>query len=490
MAYLIGQAKSTTDFYLRLKNFILGKGFHGRATFSGTGNGKMIDFRCLDLANADEVYTVVCETAEHLGGGFDTISSLRGNLFDTLVNQVYNDPRVQYYLDFGSTDFTAGDTFTLKFCDYAGVSKGRFTLVDPGVEAKTEVITLTCTAAGQHEIPSTQPWLPAEFSVSGSVSGAMASYSQGTLFSNSIIAFTLDSGTKTESAAVYEVGDVVRIYTTRNPLREANQHWETLRQYQDVNGNDTEWIFKGKGNAGTDEIFLHINRSGSNLTLGGMRGYSPGLTINEQPGALLNRPYLPMYVTADGMPYWISVTGRRINIKLRNNTYYHDAYMGLGIPWGSPRYQPYFLCVGACRASALSVGIDNSNYWNAQTSQSGGSGYFNLSPMQVMNRSGVWQGHVAGENGSYDSATSGENVVYPYYQQNIASVGRNLDGSHPLLPISMYPDQGDLDGVFAVPSLGYGSLPEDIIWNPTNGKKYIVTPDTYKSTPFQAMELI
>jgi len=489
MAFIIGQAKNTTDFYQRLKNFILGKGFFGQATFSGAGTGKLIDFRCLDLANADEVYTVVCETAEHLGGGFDIISSLRGNLFDTMVNQTYNDPRVQFYLDFGAVDFTAGDTFTLRFADYAGVSKGRLSLVDPGVEAKTETITLTCTAAGQREIPSTQPWLPAEFSVSGSVSGGMASYSQGTLFSNNIIKFTIDSGDKLEPAAVYQVGDIVRIYTTRNPVREADMHWETLSQLQNASGVDTQWIFKGRGNAGTDEIFLSMNFQNSQITLGGARGYSPGLTLNEQPGALLSRPVLPLYATVEGLPYWVSVTGRRINVKVRNNTYYHDAYMGLGIPWGSPRYQPYLLCVGGCKASALSISVDNSNYWNAQSSSSTGN-YAGLSGMQVMHRDGSWQGHVAGRNGSYESVTSGENVVWPYYQQNNSNIGKNLDGSHTLLPICMFPDQGELDGVFSVPGLGYGSLPEDLIWNPATGKKYIVTPDTYKVTPFQAMELI
>ncbi len=486
MPYLVGNATSSLDFYNRLKSFVLGRGFLGQVSFSGAGNGKLIDFRCLDLNNADEVYTIVCETSLAQSGGFDVLSSLRGNLFDTLVNQVYQDTRVQFYIDFDTIDFAPGDTFTLKFIDYVG-AKARFSSVTPWTEAKTEVITLTCTTAGVAEVAGVQNWLPAEFSVAGSVTGGMGSYSQGTPFGGDVVRFILDAGDKVSPGAQFQVGDVLRIYTTRNPLREINQHWETLRELTDANGNDTQWIFKGRGWSGDDEIFLGIT---SRYNLAAMRGYLPGMTFDEQPGVLPSsrRPVLATYTSASGLPYWISVDGRSIRTKVRNNTYYHDTYMGLGIPWGSPKHQAYFPVVGGGRTSALSANVENCNYWNALTSSSSGN-YRDYSPLQFMDRDGVWRGAICHETANSNMATTEGYTLWPTHANKMSLVARNIDGSRALMPFCILPTFGELDKVFATNSLSYGSQPEDILWNPTTRKKYIVTPDTYKTSPFQAMEL-
>lgn len=487
MPFIIGNAANTSEFYTRLKRFVLGRGHLGQVSYAGAGNGALHSFECLDLDNADEVYTVVCETTAAQGGGFDVISSLRGNLFDTQVNQVYQDSRVQFYLDFSTIDFAPGDTFTLKFVDYVG-TKARFSKIEPWTEARTETITLTCTVAGQAEVGGVSSWVPAEFSVVGSVSGAMGSYAQGTPFASDVIRFTLGEGDKGSSGAQYQVGDVLRIYTTRNALRQANQHWETLREYTDANGNDTEWLFKGRGLSGDDEIFVGILRG--TMSLVGMRGYSPGMILNEQPGVLSSgrRPIIPTYSSASGIGYWVSVDGRSIRGKLRNNTYYHDFYLGLGIPWGSPRHQPYFLCVGGGGSSALDTSVNNSNYWNAMTSASSGS-YRDDAPMQCMDRRGVWRGFTSAESGNTTTARSDEDTLWPMLQNGISNVAKNLDGSRALLPICLLPTYGELDKVYCTNTLARGSLPEDILWNPATGKKYVISHDAFRTTYFQAMEL-
>ena len=111
MPYIIGRAAREHDLYTRLKDFVTGVGFIGRAYFTGVGNGRLIDPRLPDLSLAGETLTLTCEAVATRGGSFGVVSSARGTLQDADVNKVYADSRVQFYLDFGSTDFALGDTF-------------------------------------------------------------------------------------------------------------------------------------------------------------------------------------------------------------------------------------------------------------------------------------------------------------------------------------------------------------------------------------------
>lgn len=398
MPYIIGRAAREHDLYTRLKDFVTGVGFIGRAYFTGAGNGRLIDPRLPDLSLAGETLTLTCEAVAARGGSFGVVSSARGTLQDADVNKVYADPRVQFYLDFGSTDFALGDTFQLKFIEYSAAAKPKLTAVKGQVGTLTETITLTCTTAGQAVIAGVQPQIPAVFSVVGSSSGALGTYTQGTDFTSTAVALTLDRGDTANATTQFAVGDTIVIHTTQNELKAINQQWVTKRDPKQaaaiqfgasIPQSDSEWIFQGPGLAGTDEIMVGIRRSWNNgggyaaWELSGMRGYAPGLTYDEQPTMLAStrRPNLLMW--SGELPYWISVTGRKITVKVRNNTYYMDMYLGLGIPWGSPKYQPYFLCVGGSAGDEegnwTNLSVQNSNYWAPRCPS------FERASLQVMN---------------------------------------------------------------------------------------------------------
>lgn len=511
MPFIVGRAAREHDLYTRLKDFVTGVGWIGRAYFTGTGNGRLCDMRLPDLSLAGENYTITCEAVAQFGGSFGVVSSSRGTLTDAECNKVYADPRVQFYLDFGSTDFALGDVFQLKFIDYSAPAKPKFTALAGGVGTKTETITLTCTTAGQAAIPSVQPEIPAVFSVVGSASGALGSYTQGQAFASGQINFTLDRGDTANGSIQFAVSDTIVVHTTQNELTAIGQQWTTQRDPKQASSlqfgvtipdNDSEWIVKGPGLSGTDEIVVGIRRSWSNSggyaawELAGTRGYAPGLSYNEQPNILpaTRRPNL--LVWSGEVTYWLSVTGRKITLKVRNNTYYMDMYLGLGTPWGSPKYQPYFLCVGGSSGDEegnwTSLSVPNSNYWAPRATSS------DRSAMQVMNRDGNWQGHLVRANNSrLDDWNGGGWInsqnpsVWPYRGNGMQQVRENLDGSTPLFPVTLIPDMGELEGIMAFS--GFGNIqPEDLVRDPTTGKKYVVGTNTYRNSTedFMGMELI
>lgn len=510
MPFIVGRAAREHDLYTRFKDFVTGVGFIGRASYSGVGNGRLIDPRLPDLSLSGEVYTLTCEAVSDKGGAFSVVSSTRGVLPDADVNRVYLDPRVQFYLDFGSVNFELNDQFTLRFVEYSASSKPKFTELRAAVGTLTETITFTCTTAGQAAIPGVQPSVGAVFSVSGTNSGAHGACTQGEPYTCPVLSCVIGMGDTGNVGQQFALGDTLKVHTTASDLKALGQHWVTQRDPKrdpalqfgvQIPASDSEWIFKGPGLAGTDEILVGIRRTWNNgagnaaWELAGMRGYAPGLTYNEQPSVLPanRRPNLLMW--SGELPYWISVTGRKITLKIRNNTYFMDLYMGLGIPWGSPKYQPYFLCIGGSAGDNennwTSLSVDNSNYWGARC-----IGY-DQSSMQVMNREGAWQGHlVRGNNSRGDGMAGGwvssnNTAVWPYRGNGMQAVRENLDGSTPLYPVTLTPDMGELEGIMAFS--GFGNIqPEDLVWQASTGKKYVVGINTYRNSleDFSGMELI
>jgi len=179
----------------------------------------------------------------------------------------------------GPTDFVLNDTFTVKFVEYSAISKPWISELKAGTATKTETITLTCVTAGVHGIPNVQAASPAVFSVEGSMSGPLGNYNQGELFMSSVVTLRVDRGNEGDAATQFTVGDTIKVFTTANELVALNQQWVTLREVPNASNPllDTEWIFKGPGLAGVDEIFCGMQ----GFVLSGMRGYAPNLYVQR-----------------------------------------------------------------------------------------------------------------------------------------------------------------------------------------------------------------
>ena len=117
--------------------------------------------------------------------------------------------------------------------------------------------------------------------------------------------------------------------------------------------------------------------------------------------------------------------------------------------------------------------------------------------MQVLNRAGAWQGHLSRTNNARDGwdgrglVNSAENGIWPYRVNAMSKLRENLDGSTPLLAVTLTPDMGELEGVMAVS--GYGNIqPEDIILQSSTGRRFVVGTNTYRNSQedFSATELV
>lgn len=70
-------------------------------------------------------------------------------------------------------------------------------------------------------------------------------------------------------------------------------------------------------------------------------------------------------------------------------------------------------------------------------------------------------------------------------------VRENFDGSSPLLPVTLIPDMGELEGIMALS--GFGNLqPEDLVFLDGENRKFVVGTNTYRNSveDFCGMELV
>lgn len=192
----------------------------------------------------------------------------------------------------------------------------------------TETWTLTCTAAAANG---------GTFSVTGSVSGAQASATVGTPYSNTFVSFTISDG-----ATDFQVGDSFTVPVTQGQLAAAGAEWEIMR-YDNTSANH-ELIMKAPGLSGTEEIFIGIKTYESvpsdyyNYAIGTFTGYVAQNTFETQPNAKIQG--CPAHNNA--ITYFIAVNGQRIAACLKVGTpVYEHFYAGKILPYAKPGEYPY-----------------------------------------------------------------------------------------------------------------------------------------------------
>lgn len=159
--------------------------------------------------------------------------------------------------------------------------------------------------------------------------------------------------------------DKLRIFlTTTLPV---GSRWITQR-YVTTSGSE-ELILRGVGTSGTDYIYIGLKaysitggQGNYGLILNGFTGYNPLLSFYEQPGAMQISDTLitlPLRNT-DSIKYWFIANSRRVIIVAQVGSRWHQAYLGFGIPYGTPSQWPYPLIIGgsgAVRNSGVNTGV-------------------------------------------------------------------------------------------------------------------------------------
>lgn len=506
MAFIFGVASQEADLYKVFRDFITGRGRPGHVTYTGTGTGELNNLIYPEGSPAlYEKITLTCVSIAPRGGTFSVVGSTSGVLPDAVVGQVFKHELIEFYLDYGSTDYQLGDKFEIEAVSLPTGLPG-FTYIRGMSEAQTEVITLTCTTAGRHQIAGVQTNIPAVFSVVGSESGALPDLTQGVAYQVPQLRMLLTPNL--EGLNQYQLGDEIEIRMTRNPLREIGQHWEVLRatpytgsQFGKVTlDTETELVIRGPGLSGSDTIYYGMVRSWSDANAGawwthyGIAGYVPSVTMEEQPGLQGGQggthPIHPFWSLA--IPYVIIASGRCFKLITRSNIYYSQSYAGFYLPTSLPKYIGYPYLIGGTGDtrstlwSALSQA--RSSFWNfcgPEASNGGGS-------CHRMNEAATWV-PMLGYNENANSGNGGSrhtpNRCDPYSQYMMYDLRSNLDGTVPLFQVQLSPNKGFIDGVYAIPGRD-GRSPEEII-DLGNGRRFLVTQNHHRSgfNDFCAFEL-
>jgi len=133
---------------------------------------------------------------------------------------------------------------------------------------------------------------------------------------------------------------------------------------------DYEFLAKGTGLAGTDNIYVGITTYSDedldyyNWRLQGALGYDASKTFDLQPGAIpaptIGRTPV-IHLWNSNIPYWFIVNSRRAIVVAKVSTVYQIMYIGYILPYLPPSMMPYPLAivgtsVGACAGMTTYTG--------------------------------------------------------------------------------------------------------------------------------------
>ena len=344
---------------------------------------------------------------------------------------------------------------------YTGVGTGTINGLIGTAASVLETITITFSDA-------------ANFSVNGSVSGALGAGTVGSAYTSAVCAFTIVAG-----GIAWAAGDTITFIMTPK--------WTRKRFSITVNDITQFCCWQAPSNDGNSSILVAAQRISDptgdydNLRLNGYTIYNDALNFwNQAGGMIANSPVLPL-LRVGTIPYWFVANGRRVVIVAKCSTVYTSAYLGLITPYLNPSVTAYPLLIGGSMSfNAEPVATSVNWRWSYQGNEMGSFpkagrvGGTNVASYQARFRrnDGIWQGF--GAAGSLGTITP-ENSVG-------TDLRAGLDGSYPLLPIIFSENTpnvwGELEGVGWVS--GYANTVENTLTQ--NRIQWLVVQDVFRNT--------
>lgn len=313
--------------------------------------------------------------------------------------------------------------------------------------------------------------------------------------------------------------------TTDATLVAANQQWQVVWT-KDTTGEHSR-VLKGRGLAGSDEVFVSLSKRDDQLTVGesvlwvgGCTGVTASAT--DVYGHVNSLPKTPaIFLDSGPMKYWFVANGRRFIVVVKISTVYNALYGGLILPYSTPGAYNYPLFAGGVRGyfqgSTVAVNTWRASERNSYTTftkpfgQVGTSGVSYDSPSQLLDPAGIWKQCFAGganypdmrvaflpqmqqmtlngrTNNDATMSSNGNQVGGYGYMDVFYNIVEGLDGEFPLTPITMaefsaseveQPTMlGILDGCYLVSGLTQTS--ESIIQ--AGGVDHLVLQDIGRTT--------
>lgn len=251
--------------------------------------------------------------------------------------------------------------------------------------------------------------------------------------------------------------------------------WTVLEQ------SSTQVYMRGAGASGLDEIYAGIRAyevtasNRYNFELYGSWGYVAGKTYNSMPMAAgpMSGKYVYTYLWNSEIPYWLSVTGRRIICVAKVNTVYQHIHLGFINPPATNNQYPYPLLIGGCGSTDTynyATTSDVTAYW----AYNGSTGSGNLSLP-----GGGW-GKISTDGSSATLVSLNSWSPIHAKKSNIITCP---DDTYMLFPIYVlntdFPEiYGQIDGLFQIS--GYNNASENTLT--IDGVEYVVFQDIHRAT--------
>ena len=349
--------------------------------------------------------------------------------------------------------------------------------------APDETWTITLTAA-------------TTFDVSGSVSGANAGGTVGTVYTSDAgeVTFTLEAGLTAWSA----VGPDTILFDVAAGLD--TDKW-TVDDFDDseINGSpNKQLLLNAPGLGAGEDIYMAIDtytdagNSIYTLQLYGNTGYNAAANFLDQPGNSAPAPRILMQNRE--MKYWVVANGRRVMGVFEVGGVYEWFHMGFLLPYGLPNENPYPLMIGGS-IRALDYIYTSDSYYHAAFFDSS-----TLTGVYTEDASGrVFDGNwfpVANRYAdTYDAYAVNTFIIWPWNTRGLLESNQisgtkfltwlrpNFDDSYPMLPAIVWKNAstkrtiGQIQGLFATSGSGVNSEDEFLV----GGITYKIFQNTHRT---------
>lgn len=495
-----GTATDYIDLLDRLDTFLTAKGSAYGLAYSGTGNGLLTGLS----GGADSVAETFTLTATS-STSFDVVGSLAGSIGPATVGTPFAHAKLEFLISDGSTDFEAGDAFTLSTAPKWTSLRRALGCRVTATQVNTGQYAAQNLVDGKSASDATRGWqvsspitIPQDVELEFFTAETIASYQIAAFTAsagNAPSAWTLDywDGDEwvtldTRSSQTFTEHEV-KTFTISSPVSATiyRLHITTipftnllvlgavrLLQSTGVDAAFSQMIWQAPGNDGDSEILCGVHafeREDAdyfNWELAAFDGFQAASLFYAQAGAQ-TKLYLPLW--DDVIPYWFVADGRRVVIIAKVGAQYETAIMGLLDPYFSPEQLPYPMALGGSLALGGSPPTWQSTNFRFSNSTSAHRAFTHAdtqgetppnltaedSQMRVRGLDGVWAPYEGTNNDGVGAPASYKHLILPY-RCGLAQLDPNRDGSYALWPVMLCHSApntwGQLPGVSCITGQG------------------------------------
>lgn len=267
---------------------------------------------------------------------------------------------------------------------------------------------------------------------------------------------------------------------TIKTLAEANG-WVTQRYNAPTDGSPREWIAKGVGLSGTEEIYIgfrcyhSVSADYYNMAAAVFTGYVVDLTWENQPG----KQDFAFAGHNQRIDYWLAVNGQRVLIGMKLGTpVYEIAYAGKFFPYSMPGQYPYPVAAIGTMAS----GMPAMRYSDITAAHGcGGKGYYSISGVGT---AGAPNAAMRRIDGTWKNFTT---LQYTADYNNSPALRRDTGGYYASMPITLMDKIltgdiaqnvfGELDGLRYIS--GFNNLTENTVT--IGGVLHVALQDVFRT---------